>query len=83
MQSRTSKNYGQIAEIDKAIADLVDKNLIITRLHTNGLMDASEYAVQSSEINNQIITLRSERRNKLSEDEEDEQLDKLKKLYES
>ena len=82
MQSRTSENYERIAEIDKAIADLAAQNLIITRLHTNGVLNASDYAAKSSEINNKISTLRSERRKKLSEDEEDEQLDKLKELYE-
>lgn len=81
MQSRTSENYGRIAEIDKAVADLAAQNLIITRLHTSGVLNASDYAAKSSEINNKISALRSERRKKLSEDEEDKQLDKLKELY--
>lgn len=41
-----------------------------------------QYAAKSSEINNKISALRTERRKKLSENEEDEQLDKLKELYE-
>lgn len=82
MQSRTSENYGRIAEIDKTIADLAAQNLIITRLHTSGVLNASDYAAKSSEINNKISALRTERRKKLSEDEEDEQLDKLKELHE-
>lgn len=38
------------------------------------------YAAQSSEINNKISALRSERKRKLAEDEGNEQLDKLKEL---
>lgn len=82
MQSKTSENHSRIAEIDKAIADLAAQNLIVTRLHTSGVLNASEYAAQSSEINSKISALRTERRKKLSEDEDDSQLDKLKELYE-
>ena len=48
--------------------------------HTSGILNGSDYSAQSSEINNRISALRSERRKKLAEDEGDEQLDKLKEL---
>ena len=80
MQSKTSENHEKIVEIDKEIADLAARNLVIARLHTSGILNGSDYSAQSSEINNRISTLRSERRKKLAEDEGDEQLDKLKEL---
>ena len=80
MQSKTSENHEKIAEIDKEIADLAARNLVIARLHTSGILNGSDYSAQSSEINNRISALRSERRKRLAEDEGNEQLDKLKEL---
>lgn len=80
MQSKMSENHEKIVEIDKEIADLAARNLVIARLHTSGILNGSDYSAQSSEINDRISTLRSERRKKLAEDEGDEQLDKLKEL---
>ena len=80
MQSKTSENHEKIAEIDKEIADLAARNLVIVRLHTSGILNGSDYSAQSSEINNRISALRSERKKKIAEDEGDEQLDKLKEL---
>ena len=77
MQSKTSENH---EKIDKEIADLAARNLVIVRLHTSGILNSSDYSAQSSEINNRISALRSERKKKIAEDEGDEQLDKLKEL---
>lgn len=82
MQNRTSDNIDVIRRIDKEIADLAAQNLIIARLHTNGVLNPAEFAAQSSEINNKISTLRTKRRQKLSEDENDAWLDTLKSLNE-
>lgn len=80
MQDRTSRNQERIRQIDKEIADLGAKNLVITRLHTSGVLDAADYAKQTSEIGNRITDLRIERRKKLTEDEDDILLDTLKEL---
>ncbi len=77
----TRRNQERIMEIDSEIANLSTQNLVVTRLHTNGILNASEYTKQTSEINQKINTLRSERKKKLSEDENDEQLDNLRELY--
>lgn len=82
MQNRASRNQERIRQIDKEIADLGAKNLVITRLHTSGVLDAADYTKQTSEISNRITELRIERRKKLSEDENDKLLDTLKDLYE-
>ena len=80
MQNRASKSNERIRQIDKEIADLGAKNLVITRLHTSGVLDAADYAKQTSEMGNRITDLRIERRKKLTEDEDDILLDTLKEL---
>ena len=42
MQSKTSENHEKIAEIDKEIADLAARNLVIVRLHTSGMINNGE-----------------------------------------
>lgn len=80
MQYRTSGSQERIKDLDKEIADLGTQNLLIARLHTKGILNASDYAKQSADIGNKITELRIERRKKLSEDEDDELLDELKTL---
>ena len=83
LQSRTSENIERIRQIDKEIADLSAKNLVVTRLHTSGVLGTAEFTAQTSEIGNKITELRIERRKKLTEDENDMLLDALKTLNES
>ncbi len=80
MQYRTNGSQEKIKELDKEIADLSAQNLLIARLHTKGILNAADYASQSSDLENKITELRIERRKKLSEDEDDELLDDLKML---
>ncbi len=79
-KNQTGVNSGRIAEIDTQIANLAAQNLVVTRLHTNGVLGAADFAAQSNEINAKIMALRSERKKKLKEDECDEQLDELREL---
>ena len=83
LQSRTSENIERIRQIDKEIADLSAKNLVVTRLHTSGVLGTAEFTAQTSEIGNKITELRIERRKKLTEDENDMLLDALKTLNET
>ena len=80
MQDRTSRNQERIRQVDKEIADLGAKNHIIARLHTSGALNAAEYAMQTSEIGNRLTELRIERRQKLTEDEDDQRLAAIKDL---
>ena len=82
MQNRASKSNERIRQIDKEIADLGARNLVISKLHTNGVLNAVAYSAQSADINNKIAILRAERKKKLAEDEDDELLDTLKTLNE-
>ena len=77
-----SKSQERIREIDKELADLGARNLVIARLHTSGVLNAADYSTQTAEIGNKITELRIERRKKLSEDEDDELLDDLRSLDE-
>ena len=80
MLNMSGESQDKIRGIDKKIAELSSQNLVIARLHTNGILNANEYSSQSSEINNKISALRSERRKLLNDDENDEALDSLKLL---
>ena len=72
----------EIRKIDKEIADLSAKNLVITRLHTSGIMSATDFSIQNSAISNRITKLRSDRKKKLAEAENDE-INILKELDET
>ena len=80
LQYLTSKNQARIKQIDQEIADLAARNLIIAKLHSGGVLNASEFASHSSKLDNQISGLRSERQKLLTEDESDSQLNDLKVL---
>ncbi len=80
MQSRTSDAQETVKRIDKEIADLNARNLVITRLHTNGVLPAAAYSAQTAEIGSKINELRIERRRKLAEDENDEWLEQIREL---
>ena len=82
MQDRTNISRERIRQIDKEIADLGARNIVIARLHTSGVLNAAEHSMQAAEINNKITELRTERRKRLSEDENDELIDTLKHLNE-
>ena len=80
MQDKTNGIQDKVYQLDKEIADLAAQNLVITRLHTNGILPAAEYTVQMAEISNKITDLRVERRKTLAEDEDDEWLQGLREL---
>lgn len=82
LQSKASKSQERIRQIDKELADLGARNLVIARLHSSGVLNATDYSTQTAELNNKITELRIERRKKLAEDEDDELLEQLKDLEE-
>ena len=79
LQSEQIQNQGIVGKIDKEIADLSAKNLVMTRLHVNGALSDADYAQKFAEINNRLTELRKERRWQLT-NEEDKQLSVLKDL---
>ncbi len=80
MQNRNSESQEKIRAIDKSIADLAAQNLVVTRLHTKGILELADYTAQTDDINRKIRDLRINRRQILAEDETDEMIDTLKEL---
>ena len=80
MQNHGSESQEKIRQIDKQIADLSAQNLVVARLHTNGVLNATDFAAQLSVISNKINALRLDRKKALSEDEDDELIFTLKSL---
>lgn len=82
MQKKTSGIWDKVRQIDQEIADLAAQNLVITRLHTSGILPAAEYTAQTAEIGSKITALRVERRKILAEDEDDSWYQNLRELNE-
>ena len=74
------ENTGRISEIDKEIAQLCAQKHVLTKLKNNGILASVDYAKQASDIENKVSALRTERRIKLYEDQDDRLLDELKRL---
>lgn len=80
MQMNSSKTTFRIREIDREIAELNGKHLVIARLNTKGIMRAAEYTEQSSKITSKTNALRCERRQLLNEQDENRILPGMRKL---
>lgn len=80
MQMKSNGTEKRVYLIDKQIADLNAQNLVITRLHSKGILDSTEYLAQSNDVNQKVSKLRSGRRKLLQEDENDEMLINIRTL---
>ena len=80
LQMKAGGTEARIKEIDKAVAELSNKNLVLARLNTKGILRPAEYAEQSSAINSRVNALRNERRQLLKEQDEDSVLSGLRRL---
>ena len=78
LQYRTTGSQQRIKEIDREIADLTAQNLVLSRLHGKGVLNAADYTAQSDVLENKITELRIERRTKITDSDENEMLDELK-----
>lgn len=80
LQMKSSKAAVRIREIDREIAELNGRHLVIARLNTKGIMRAAEYTEQSSKIASKTNALRCERRQLLIDQDEDSVLSGLRRL---
>ena len=80
LQYRTTGSQQRIKEIDREIADLTAQNLVLSRLHGKGVLNATDYTAQSDVLENKITELRIERRTKITDSDENEMLEELKML---
>ena len=78
LQYRTTGSQQRIKEIDREIADLTAQNLVLSRLHGKGVLNAGDYTAQSDVLENKITELRIERRTKITDSDENEMLEELK-----
>ena len=80
LQYRTTGSQQRVKEIDREIADLTAQNLVLSRLHGKGVLNAADYTAQSDVLENKITELRIERRAKITDSDENEMLEELKML---
>ena len=80
LQMKAGGTAARIKEIDKEVAELNNKNLVLARLNTKGILRPAEYAEQSGTINSRVNALRNERRKLLKEQDEDSVLSGLRRL---
>lgn len=80
LQYRTTGSQQRIKKIDREIADLTAQNLVLSRLHGKGVLNAADYTAQSDVLENKITELRIERRTKITDSDENEMLEELKML---
>lgn len=72
----------KIRDIDVKVANLSAKNLVITKLYTNGSLSVADYNARTSEITTKLAELRAERK-KLLDEERDCQIVELIELNET
>ncbi len=80
LQMKAGGSVARIREIDKEVAELNNKNLVLARLNTKGILRPAEYAEQSEAINSRVNALRTERRQLLKEQDENSTLSGLRRL---
>ena len=76
--------YGGIVEkikaVDKEIALLTNKTLVLARINEKGMLRGSEYSEKHRKLTADINRLRNERKELIKEQDEDNTLSELKKL---
>lgn len=80
LQMKADGLESKIKQIDKKIADLNNKHLVLTRLNSKGILRAAEYTEQSNDIRGKVNILRTERRKLLHEQDDNSILCGLKML---
>ena len=80
LQMKTSNKVARIKEIDREIAELNGKQLVISRLNSKGIIRAAEYTEQSGKIIGKTNALRKERRHLLAERDGDSVRTGLRRL---
>lgn len=78
-----SNVYKYLAEMEERgiLADLNNKNLVLARLNSKGILRAAEYSEQSNGIRSMVNGLRSERCRLLREQDDDSILCGLRRLH--
>lgn len=83
LYEHTGECRENIKVIDKQIADLCAKNLVVTKIYTKGILNAADFTRQTTEIGNRIKSLRSERKKFFEQNTDEANLEELKDLQET
>lgn len=82
LNASVSEIEDKIKDIDVQVANLSAKNLVITKLYTNGSLSVADYNAKTFEITTKLAELRAERKKLLGE-ERDRQIVELIELNET
>ena len=81
LQLQIGQIQAKIQLAEKKLADLAAKSLILSKLHSSGVLSAVDYSVQTAEIDRQMAEMHNEKKRVLNE-EQDEKLEALRELNE-
>lgn len=81
LQLQIGQIQAKIQLAEKKLADLAAKSLILSKLHSSGVLSAVDYSVQTAEIDRQMAEIHNEKKRTLNE-EQDEKLEALRELNE-
>ena len=82
LQSKLNGTQHKVYEIDKAIAEANVQIHLLSKLQTQGILEASDFAAQSQELSNKVCRLRGERMRLLRQNENDNNLVRIKEVAE-
>lgn len=83
LQSQANGTQQKVYQIDQQLAALTAQNLALTRLYNKGILLGAAFSAQQSKIGGEISALRTDRRNALRVNDNDDQLNQLRALQES
>ncbi len=82
LQSKLNGTQHKVYEIDKAMAEANVQIHLLSKLQTQGILEASDFAAQSQELSNKVCRLRGERMKLLRQNESDDNLVRIKEMAE-
>lgn len=83
LQIKVNGTQHKVYEIDKEIAETNTQIHLLSQLQLQGILDPSDFAAQSNELSNKVYQLRAERMKLLRQNDNDDNLLKLKEAAET
>lgn len=83
LQIKVNGTQHKVYEIDKAMSEVNNQIHLLSQLQLQGILDPSDFAAQSNELSNKVYQLRAERMKLLRQNNNDDNLLKLKEAAET
>ncbi|MCL2532109.1 MAG: recombinase family protein [Oscillospiraceae bacterium] len=83
LQSKANGTQQKVYQIDQQLAALTAQQLALTRLYNKGMLLDAAFTAQKNKLSGEISKLRTDRRNALRINDNDDQLNQLRALQES